>query len=532
MGIYLNPGNAAFKEALCSEIYVDKTGLIKYTNSVLGTKQKNICVSRPRRFGKSMAAEMLLAYYCCGVDSSELFSGLEIADDSSFRQHLNQYDVIFLNIQDFLSRAENVELMVSCLQDAVIYDLKKKYQLQLESCRKLDMVSLLEEIYRVTGQGFVFIIDEWDCIFRERKYNKEIQNAYLDFLRSLLKDKVYVKLAYMTGILPIKKYGTHSALNMFSEFSMTNPRRLAQYVGFTEYEVRELCDKYRMDFGEAKRWYDGYWFRRASHVYNPKSVVDAMLNGEFDNYWTQTETYEALRVYISMNFDGLKDAIVWMLGGGRCKIDAGTFQNDMTSFTGKDDVLTLLVHLGYLAYDADSNEVFIPNEEVQSEFDRAIRYSGWEEVGQALSLSEKLVNATWGQDAELVAEILNKIHMETASILEYNNENALSCIISLAYYSAKSYYTLVREFPTGYGFADIVFLPRVRHRDKPALVVELKWNRSAEGAIKQIKERKYISALKEYEGNLLLVGINYDKGSKKHDCIIEKLQQENGDSYV
>lgn len=525
MGIYLNPGNAAFKESLCSEIYVDKTGLIEYTNGVLGTKQKNICVSRPRRFGKSMAAEMLAAYYCREADSAELFSSLEIAAHPSFQQHLNQYDVIFLNIQDFFSRAENVKELVSYLQDAVMDDLRKTYRIQQEPNRKMSLMMALEEIYSVTRQGFIFIIDEWDCIFREKKQDIDAQNAYLDFLRSLLKDKVYVKLAYMTGILPIKKYGTHSALNMFGEFSMTNPRRLARYAGFTEPEVKELCYRYHMDFAEAKKWYDGYQFRRISHIYSPKSVIDAMLNEEFDNYWTQTETYEALKLYISMNYDGLKDSVIWMLGGGRCKIDAGTFQNDMTSFTGKDDVLTLLVHLGYLAYDANKNEVFIPNEEVQAEFIRAIKTNGWEEISKAITASEDLLDATLRRDADYVAKELDAIHMESVSILKYNSENALSCVISLAYYSAKAYYILVRELPAGKGFADIIFLPRKNCMDKPAMIVELKWNKSAKGAIEQIKTQKYVDALKEYVGDILMVGINYDKNNKEHQCVIEEFKK-------
>ncbi len=521
MGIYLNPGSELFKEALRSEIYVDKTGLIACTNKVLGTMQKYVCVSRPRRFGKSLAAQMLAAYYGFGIDSGELFQGLEIAGHPSFKEHRNRYHVLFLNIQDFLSRVENARDMVSCLQEIVVRELREQFPGLISESENY-LATALEQIYGETKRGFVVIIDEWDCIFRVSKDDMETQKAYLDFLRALLKDRAYVRLAYMTGILPVKKYGTHSALNMFDEYSMMNPGMLAQYVGFTEEEVKQLCQKYHMDFWESRRWYDGYQFRKIAHVYSPKSVVDAMLREEFDNYWSQTETYEALKIYIDMNFDGLKDTIITMLGGIRCKVNPRTFQNDMTTFQGKDDVLTLLVHLGYLAYDIERKEVFIPNQEVEYEFASAIQGAGWKEVVNAIESSEELLNATLRKDGESVANGLNEFHREAASVLAYNNENSLSCAVSLAYFSAREYYTVVREMPAGKGFADLVFLPRRNHPDKPALVVELKWDKSVQGAINQIRNREYVKSLADYAGKLLLVGINYDKENKEHQCLIEE----------
>lgn len=524
MGIYLNPGNDGFKRAVRSEIYVDKSALITYTNNVLDTEKEFVCVSRPRRFGKSMAANMLCAYYSRGCNSKELFQDLEISQDDLFETHLNQYDVILLNIPQLLRRVENPKELSACIEERVIAEIRVVYPAFVDSSEK-SLPDALASVYKgapAAGNGFVFIIDEWDCLFREEKENKEAQKNYLDFLRDLFKDRTYVKLAYMTGILPIKKYGTHSALNIFDEFSMTNPKRLAQYVGFTEEEVKALCQEYGMDFEEAKRWYDGYCFKRINHIYNPKSIVDAMLEEAFQSYWTSTETYEALRAYIDMNFDGLKDAIVAMLGGIPCRIDTGVFQNDMMSFQGRDDVLTLLIHLGYLAYDETKQEVLIPNEEVRSEFLRAVRQSNWREVTDAVERSEELLEATLNCDVKAVAKGIDLVHMEHTSILSYHNENSLSCVITLAYYSAKKDYTLIREFPTGKGFADIVFLPH-RNSNKPALIVELKWNQSAEGAIGQIKKQQYVQALKEYKGNLLLVAVNYDKKSKRHTCVIEEV---------
>jgi len=526
MGIYLNPENVGFRKSLRSEIYVDKTGLISYTNKVMDTRQQFICVSRPRRFGKTMAAEMLIAYYSCGCDSREIFQGLEIANHPSFEEHLNQYNVLFLNMQRFLSRAGSAENVPAYLQSMVLEEFKDAYS-DLVKASNSSLSCALERIFSQTHRGFIFIIDEWDCIFREKQKDTAAQTAYLDFLRDLFKDQPYVNLVYMTGILPIKKYGTHSALNMFSEFSMTSPKRLAEYVGFTDKEVQRLCARFEMNFKETRRWYDGYQFRNVGHVYSPKSVVDAMLNEEFSSYWTQTETYEALRVYIDMNFDGLKDSIIQMLGGGRCVIDTSSFTNDMTTFQVKDDVLTLLVHLGYLGYDTETKQVFIPNEEIRSEFVTSIRVSGWQEVMKSISASEALLEATLNGDTETVAQGLDSVHVDTTSILSYNNENSLSCVISLAYYSARNYYYLKRELPAGKGFADMVFIPRSASPDKPAIVVELKWNQSAQGAIQQVKEKQYVKALDGYSGIVFLVGINYNRETKKHECIIETMEVNN-----
>ena len=423
MGIYLNPGKEMFQESILSKIYVDKTGLIAEMNDILGTEEKFVCVSRPRRFGKSMAAKMLVAYYSRECDSRELFSELNISKNPSFEKYLNQFDVLFFNMQRFLSRAGDAKEMLPYLQMAVLKELRLTYGEDIDET-ETKLVTALEHIYNRTKKGFVFIIDEWDSIFREKQTDIEVQTAYLDFLRDLLKDQPYVKLAYMTGILPIKKYGTHSALNMFDEFSMTDQKWLAEYTGFTEKEVQKLCDEYGMDFSETKRWYDGYRFRRAPHVYNPKSVVTAMRGAEFSSYWTQTETYEALKVYIEMNFDGLKDDIILMLNGGRCRINTGTFSNDMVTFQTKDDVLTLLIHLGYLAYDIDAKEVYVPNEEVRGEFVNAITASGWQEVISAFQASEQLLKATLAGNTEAVAKGLDLVHTEAASVLTYNNENS------------------------------------------------------------------------------------------------------------
>lgn len=520
MGIYFNPDNDKFYESVNSEIYIDKSGLIKYLNSVIHTSQKYVCVSRPRRFGKSMAANMIAAYYSRGCDSTEIFKKLKISLDNSFEKFINSYNVIQINMQEFLSRSKDVESMIDLLQKKILWELLNEYS-DVDYFDKTDLIESIQNIYQTTRIPFVIIIDEWDCIFREYKTEQKSQERYLDFLRDLLKDKAYVHLAYMTGILPIKKYGTHSALNMFSEFSMTNPGQLAEYVGFIQPEVDAICEKYDMDIQEMKKWYDGYYFKNVGEIYNPKSVVEAALTGIYDNYWNRTETYEALKFYIDMNFEGLKDDILCMMAGEEIIVNVGSFVNDMTTFSRKDDVITLLIHLGYLGYHFDTKRAFIPNNEIMSEYAYSIVMSDWGEVSNALSMSQMTLEAIWNKDEKKVAEAISKSHVETAH-LQYNDENALSYTISIALYVARNYYTVIRELPTGNGFADIVYIPRKQYPDKPALVVELKWNKSAGGAIIQIKEKNYIAGLEAYADNMLLVGINYDKVTREHSCIIQQ----------
>ena len=522
MGIYLNPGNHAFAEAVCSKIYIDKTGLIACTNELIKTKEKYLCISRPRRFGKSMTLEMLAAYYSCGCDSRELFAGFKIAQHKDFEKHLNQYDVIYLNMQQFLIRAKKQEV-TQCLEQAVLEELREAYG-DCFSEQVTDLATALEKIFVKTEKQFIFLIDEWDCVMRERQESEAMQKQYLDFLRDLLKDQPYVALAYVTGILPVKKYGQHSALNMFWEYSMTDQSMLEEYTGFTDREVKALCEQYGMDFAETSSWYDGYTFTEYQHVYNPKSVVEAMRRHRFSNYWTSTETYEALKIYMEMDFDGLRSDIVQMLGGGRVRVNTRSFQNDMRNFHTKDDVLTLLIHLGYLGYDSIEKEAFIPNKEIIEEFENAMSVGGWPNVMNVLKASEKLLQDTLRGDAESVAKELDKAHSEVASILTYNDENSLGCAVGLAYYSARKDYKLIRELPAGKGFADIVFLP-LPHTNKPAMVVELKYDRSVSAAIQQIKDRQYTQAFEGYTGEILLVGVNYNKNTpdKPHSCVIERV---------
>ena len=518
MGIYLNPDNTDFQEALNSEIYVDKTELIRHTNSKIRTTNKYICVSRPRRFGKSMAGDMLVAYYSRGCDSKEMFSQYKISSDPNFEKYLNKYNVIHINMLDFVGEKRHIIESLDYLSKRLIHEIKKENG-DVDCFDWNDLMSVLAEVFNEKRVPFIFIIDEWDCVFREYKNDTEGQIQYLDFLRRILKDQSYVALAYMTGILPIKKYGKHSALNMFTEIAMTNAAPIQEFTGFTENEVRRLCDEYKKDFNEVKRWYDGYTVDGES-IYNPKSVVEALTRGAFRNYWTATENYEALEEFIFRNEDGLRDTVIKLLAGEKKKIDPSTFNNDMVTFNSQDDVLTLLVHLGYLTFDSETYEVAIPNYEVSEQFASTIRNKDWAEVSKSLKVSDELLQATLNCDAEKVAQLVSDSHSENTSILQYNDENSLACVLSIAYYSARKDYILHRELATGKGFADLVFIPRIG-RTLPALIIELKKGHSAEEAVQQIKDNNYLHKVSEHSSDVIFVGINYDE-KKGHTCIIEK----------
>lgn len=529
MGRFFNPDNSAFQSALDAKIYVDKSELIDYTNSVLGSTDAFICNSRPRRFGKSITANMLTAYYSKGCDSKEMFSDLNISRKDSFEKHLNKYDVIHVDLQWCMEPAGGPEKLISYITENVIRELQEVYGEFLPE----NVISLPEALSRInakTKTRFVIIIDEWDVLIRDEANNKAVQEEYINFLRGLFKGTEatkYISLAYMTGILPIKKFKTQSALNNFEEYTMLTPKAFASYVGFTKEEVETLCQKYGRDFGEVKRWYDGYQLS-GYHIYNPRAVVNLMQWGEFQSYWSQTGSYESVLPLINMDFDGLKTAIIEMLSGAEVEVDVSAFQNDTVSFADKDDILTYLIHLGYLGYDQKKRMAFIPNEEIRQEFQTILKRKKWNELVNLEQISTELLLATLDEEQDIVAEKIEQIHQEYVSVLQYNNENSLSCVLTIAYLSSMQYYFKPkRELPAGRGFADLVYLPKTEYLScYPALLLELKWNKSAETALDQIKKKQYPESIKEYTGDILLVGINYDKKTKNHQCIIEKYTKE------
>lgn len=520
MGTYINTGNAGFESAR-NRKYVDKSEAITIINKTLFTEFRYSCVTRCRRFGKSMAAKMLCAYYDQSCDSRHLFEDLRIASNPSFEKHLNKYPVLYLDISDFVTRYKD-ETIVAHINEDVIADIHSAYpDIPLQG--NDDLMALLIRITEATKQPFFFIIDEWDAICREFKAGTKAMDDYVNWLRRMFKGGKTAQVfagVYLTGILPIKKYQTESALNNFTEYSMVNPGRLAGYFGFTKQEVKDLCQEEGGNFDEMEKWYDGYMIGNEPSIFNPNSVMQSLWEGRCRSYWASTGAYDAIASYIQMNYKGLKDDIIKMLGGGRCKVDPTGFQNDMSIIRSKDDVFTVLIHLGYLGYDFDTSECFVPNREVDGELVNAIRDTSWQQVIDSINESQELLQAIINGDEHRVAQGVDAAHDENTSILSYNDENSLACVLTLALHHAKDDYTIYRELPTGKGFADLVLMPR-KNVNKPAILIELKYDKSADTAINQIHRKEYKGKVAQYDGQVILVGINYDKETKKHECRIE-----------
>ena len=521
MGNYINKGNDGFA-SLRNSKFVDKSMLIAKVNSVMMTENRFLCVTRARRFGKSVAVKMLNAYYDKSCDSRELFKGLAISKNEDFEKHLNHYPVLYLDITDFVTKYGKDEHLVEYIKRDICEELLSLYE-GVTMKPNDDLMDLLVSIVDHTGEKFICLIDEWDALCREGQEKQ--MDEYVDLLRRLFKGSMteYVfACSYMTGILPIKRYNTQSALNNFDEYTMLSPAQLAPYFGFTEKEVEDLCADGEMDIYEMKRWYDGYELGKEKAMYNPYAVMRALKRRSYESFWTSTNTFESLKCYITMNFDGLKDDIVHALNDVPVRVNALRFSNDMHKVECKDDVLTLLCHLGYLSYNSETKCACIPNYEVRQEFETAIADTSWKEVTSALEHSENLMAHLLNGDEEDVAASVAEVHEQNTSILKYNDENSLACVLSLAFYTARNRYEMIRELPTGKGFADIVLLP-YRHVDAPAIVLELKWNHDSDTAISQIKRQGYEKSLMHYVGDVILVGINYDKQTKVHSCKIEKI---------
>ena len=522
MGVYFNPSNESFTSDKNSKIYVDKTGLLEYLNGILGTNSRCIALSHARRFGKSHAAGMIDAYYSLGCDSTKLFEDTKIAESSDFKKYMNQYNVIHLDISSFWDFYK--DNIVEKIVEYIYKDLKKSFGDELDYQDNISYV--LMEIYQKTSNPFVIIIDEWDCVIRNSN-DKELVHRYLQFLHSLFKSeesKSFLALAYITGILPIKKIKDESALNNFDEYTMLKSKPITEYYGFTEEEVRGLCTEYDMDFDATKAWYNGYLIDGV-HMYNPNSVAMAMKKKDFDSYWKNTSSFASINTFITMNYAGLKDDIMTMLAGGKVRVNTNSFQNDFSTVASKDDALTALIHLGYLGYDADRKRAYIPNYEVATAFEAALQTGEWKDIAKAISICDELLDETIDKNADRVAELIELAHETYTSVLNYNDENSLSCVLTMAYFTAPAYYDIIREHPAGKGYADFIFKPRANAGWRPAMVVELKYNQSADTAIKQIKEKRYQGALSGYGDKILLVGINYDaegEDKKHHTCVIEE----------
>ena len=469
-----------------------------------------------------MAAKMLCAYYDHSCDSRQLFADLEIANDPHFERHLNKYPVISLDMSDFVTRFKDDDI-VRKVDGELRADIQEAYP-NVPMKEDDDLMKYLIRVVAATGQQFIFIIDEWDAICREFTSGTAAMDSYVNWLRRMFKGGQSANVfagVYMTGILPIKKYKTESALNNFQEYSMVEPVDMGRYFGFSKEEVKALADKHGMDFDELEKWYDGYQIGDELSMFNPNSVMQALRSRRCRSFWASTGAFDAVANYINMNYEGLRDDIISMLAGGRRHVDPTGFQNDMSIIRSKNDVLTVLIHLGYLSYNWREDECYIPNREVNGEMVNAVKYNNWSHVAEAIEQSKQLLQATLDGDEDAVARGVEVAHDEHTSILSYNNENSLACVLNIAYYYAKNDYVAHRELATGKGFADIVLVPR-KNVDSPAIILELKVNKDADSAIDQIRRREYPAKVQEYADSLLLVGIAYDRDTKQHTCRIEK----------
>lgn len=524
MGIYLNPGNENFKENVKAEIYVDKTGMISVMNRFIDKGNKYVCISRPRRFGKTIAGNMLSAYYSKGCDSRELFAPYKAAKEPGFEEKLNCYNVIQIDMNSEYQNVVQKEKLLSNLTDEIKREIKKEFPL-VELKEEENLAHSLLKVYSETGETFILLIDEYDVLVRE-EVSQNLFQEYLSFLNGLFKSNTVrpaISLAYLTGILPVVRDKVQSKLNNFREYTILDAGELTEYVGFTADEVENLCKEHGIDYEECRRWYDGY-HQNGYEIYNPESVIQAVTTGKFANYWSRTSSYQAIVDQIERNFAGTRDDVVRMLAGEQVDVDEVMFMNTLTDFRDRSDVLTYLMHLGYLAYDIDTLTCRIPNQEIRQEWVRAVRVNkDYEVTNRIVETSKELLEETLKGNERAVAKALDLSHIHVTSNRSYNNEDALQSAIYLAYLYALNKYTVIKEMTTGKGFADVVFIPFVPNI--PAMIIELKHNGSTESAIDQIREKRYFDSLEYYQGNLLFVGINYDEKEKTHECRIEKMEK-------
>ncbi len=515
MGQFIDRENYGFRSAINSD-FVDKSGLLNILNRNLGTENRFMCISRPRRFGKSVAAEMAYAYYDRKSDSRNLFEGLEITKSPDYEKHLNKYPTIFIDWNTFANVPDEDKLKEA--QKSIIADLKQSYDILEE---KNSLSKALAEINLKTGDRFILIIDEWDMLVRD--VTQEIQDEYVDFLRSMFKSadaKKTFLLVYMTGILPIIKIKTQSALNNFREYSIISPADTDKYYGFTEDEVKTLCESHGMNLELMKHAYDGYIIGEEQSMFNPNSVMMSILYRTYDSFWSRTASFMAIEKYLNIDADQVRTKIISMMNGEEVTVRVSSFRNDMKNIETSDDVLTLLAHLGYLSYNSETKSVRIPNTEVTEEFENAVRFAGWNELSKAVGQSLQLLDDTINLRENKVARAFDDYHFEASSLLEFNDENSMRCAITLAYYAAKPFYKIFHELPTGKGFADMVFIPLPKST-RPAIVVELKYDKTADSAIDQIKRKEYPKSLVGFSKKIVLCGINYNKSTSKHEVVME-----------
>lgn len=524
VGIYFNPGNENYKETISALVYVDKTMLIREINNLLNGQHKYVCVSRARRFGKTITQNMLAAYYSKGCDSAALFADKKISSVGGYEKNMNRFNVIKIDMNSEYQNTKNKEGLIDVISEKIKDEINAEYP-AVNINEGMTLAEAILNVYAATGDTFIIIIDEYDVLVREQ-VSENLFDSYLSFLNGLFKSDTLrpaISLAYITGILPVVREKIQSKLNNFDEYTMLDGGNMAEYIGFTSKEVEGLCRQNDMDYSELRRWYDGY-FQHGYEIYNPQSVVKAITNRKCKGYWSQTSTYQVITDRLEANFDGTKDAVIRMLAGESVPVKVTSYMNTMKDFHTRNDVFTYLIHLGYLAYNEEEGTCHIPNREIRDEWETAVSTLGdYTKTDEIIEASRDLLKDTIAGDEKAVARALDESHIHVTSNRSYNNEDALQSAIYLSYIYALNKYTVVREMTAGKGFADVVYIP-LKPED-PAMIIELKRNDCAQSAIDQIKEKKYFESLSHYSGNLLFIGIDYDEKAKTHTCKIERFEK-------
>ena len=519
MSIYLNTNKPLinYMNLYRSKYFVDKSSMIEKLNEVIETSDKYICITRPRRFGKSSVIDMLGSYYSIAVDSKDVFDNLKISSFPSYTEHLNKYNVINISFNDLSERGNTYEDYIEMIRTSITKDIVEKYP-HINPENYFNISSMIRD----TNDKFIFLLDEWDYIFNNSLF-EENQNNFLEFLRALLKDQPYVALCYMTGVLPIKKYSSGSALNMFDEFTFLKDRKFGKYFGFTEEEVIDLCNKNNeIQFENLQTWYNGYLTAKGLKIYNPRSVVKALQNDFCESYWTNTGAMDEVAKYLKYNILEIRDDVIEMISGGEIDLIIDEeFRAGQREPKTKEEIYSAMIVLGFLSY--HDGYLRIPNKELMKEFEKALRDKSFGYVSQIIENSRKMLQATVNGDTATVESILHDIHNSEIPILQYNDENSLSCVLTLAYLSARDTYRIEREEKTGKGYADFTFHPR--RKNDTAFIVELKKDENVDVAINQIKSKEYVQKFKEENQHkkVLAVAICYNSREKEHCCKIEEI---------
>lgn len=508
-----------FTKITKEKYFVDKSDLIDKMNELVGTASQYVCITRPRRFGKTLNAMMLASYYSKSADLKSLFDKLEISKSESYLEHLNKHNVIYMTLNQLPSANCSYEEFINGYIEDLIKDLKEVFSdIKVEDARPISKI--FTQVYSQTGEGFIFILDEWDYIFNNNKFSLSDRKNFLKFLEDLLKDKPYVDLAYMTGVLPIAKYSTSSTINMFDEYTFLNDEAYDIYFGFTVDEVEKLCSyQSKVSIEELKDWYDGYITEGGHEIYNPRSVAFALRKGRCQSYWTNTGPMDEIIYYINNDVGAVKDDIVRMVSGIPLEIKLKGYSAEQKELNTRNQILSAMTIYGFLSYHDRTLE--IPNKELRMKFDEALEDKSMGEVSKLVLKSSEMLKATLRKDTDKMAEILEEAHDINIPVIKYNDENSLSCVVLLSYLSARDDYKIVREMPAGKGFADFIFYPN--DKNKPAFILELKKDSTPEEALKQIKEKKYALALRDYTGEKFAVGISWDKKTKEHKIKIEDI---------